>query len=715
MAPTLQFPPPARPAWHLPSRADIWRRVFIGIAVPLLEILSPLNPDRRAALRLDLAAWIVYYFPHLRSMNPFQARFVQQMQDLVLHGPQLPNLKALAAPRGGGKTTIAQLAVLWAVLNGHVRFVMFLTANGDKATERISTIKEYLLRNQRLLEDYPEICQRIVATQGDSHKADPLHPMKQREMRLSNGVWLVAHGMDSGIAGALKVEQRPDFIIFDDVESNIRTEAERKTLLERFQVALGLPSQDARTTVLWICTIPQPESLSAELTDAENNPTWRGERYRALMREPAREDLWEAYMGILRPNERRGRAEQIDDAARPAWSMDSIYAGVPVIHAADAQAAAALEFDRKAWDLLPEASKRAYRFYLANQPAMDAGMDVLDRQALPAWKIYQLRAVYGERFYRCELQNDPPPADDTQQLEMHILDARRVSVVTWQNESGRKAAICPSWAACLLATVDMGKNRIHWEVDAWDVALATSMALDCGIIHTQVDLDQRYRKATDGGRISLLQAAIRSALTRLAAQLLDGYPDETGKIQPIRKVGIDCGGQADGYAWMHDVLVFCAQQGGRWVPLKGRRWTDADAMRHAGMHWRRPPVDKNPYGRVDADSDYYKDLLFNALQLPVERTKEKGEKPGAPGPFPGTRILAQTLDVQYLRQQMAERRDANGHWEPAHGAHDNRPLENHYFDTAYNQYVLADLLRSGAAAGRPRRKYGKIGQAFKVE
>lgn len=151
MTEVLPFAAAAAPKIVRPDLGILWRRVMQGIRVPLRDVLRPADMDRRARLALDLISWIQWYFPDLRELTQFQARFTRQLQDLLLFGPPAHNRKAFAAPRGGGKTTIAMLAILWAAVNGHVRYVYILTASGPRAAEHILGTKAKLLGNLSLI------------------------------------------------------------------------------------------------------------------------------------------------------------------------------------------------------------------------------------------------------------------------------------------------------------------------------------------------------------------------------------------------------------------------------------------------------------------------------------------------------------------------------------------------------------------------------------
>jgi hypothetical protein len=672
------------------SRCDLAARAAQGWRVELNAIRVPLDASRRAGASTDLLLFVRTYFPYLRRMNRFQSAFALELQQLILSGAPIKQLKALAAPRGGGKSTICQLAVLWAALYRHVRFVLILAANGDKAKERTASIQEYVLRNELLNDDFPELCGPVRDFGGDPRRAPPGYPWSTLEGRLANGVWIVAAGIDGAIAGALRNDARPDLVLLDDVEAgtDVNSEAEGKQLDTRIQEALALPPQQGTSSVIFIGTLKSRDCLTAELTDVDLNPAWRGDRYRALEKAPAREDLWEAFMGILRPGERLGRVEQVRDAKPPEGL-------------ADTDVAAALQFPLDAFQRLKEQHRRALSFYVANATAMDEGAAVLDSDSLPLRRIYEERAVLGEKYYRCELQNDPPPPEDRlQALQLSALRGRAVAAVP--------PRAVPAWADAVLVTVDVGLRVMHWESSAWSFSREASTVIDCGMMSTGLGLDGRWDLAPASGRANLMERAIRETLDRLADSVREAYARVDGGEIMVPYGCVDLGGgtgqrEEGDAAWAQVVIRWCGARRGRWFAMKGSgNWSDGlrKAAQDGNAAWN---VER---GFAVVHTDYYKTRLYDALQAPVW---DDTQAAGAPQlPAVGSRSFNGEVPDAYLRQMTQEERDEKGRWVLAY-----RGAKNHWWDCAYMSFALADLVRrrSGPA---PRRKYGRVGSAFKT-
>src|SRR5690606_19498295 len=75
------------------------------------------NPDRKDLASRDFRYFCETYFPltfHL-EWSPDHLRVIAKIEKAVLHG----GLFALAMARGSGKSSLAEVACIWAVLNGH--------------------------------------------------------------------------------------------------------------------------------------------------------------------------------------------------------------------------------------------------------------------------------------------------------------------------------------------------------------------------------------------------------------------------------------------------------------------------------------------------------------------------------------------------------------------------------------------------------------------
>ena len=268
---------------------------------------------------------------------------------------------AVAAPRGHAKSTVASLAyVLWAVLYGHDRFVLLISATREQAVQLLKNIKDEIQTNPRLLADFPEACQAPGARQTPK-------PWRDNNITLRNGAMIRALGSGQGVRGTKHRQDRPSLVVVDDLEEQdqcLSAEQRQKTR-EWFEKTL-LKVGDHRTNYIVVGTILHYDSLLASLTHERlmrgKGVGWARRVYRAVEAHADRGDLWEKWEAI-----RFGEAEHERESG----------------------------------------PKAATRFLAVNTDDMLVGSRVLwpEREDYPA--LMAMRADEGRISFQSEKQNEP--------------------------------------------------------------------------------------------------------------------------------------------------------------------------------------------------------------------------------------------------------------------------------------------------------------------
>ena len=92
---------------------------------------------------------------------------IARMEECILHG----GLFALAMPRGSGKTTLSEMAAVWALAYGYRKFVMVIAATAGKAEEILDRIKGFIESSDLFAADFGR-----SATRSRSWRASPTAP-----------------------------------------------------------------------------------------------------------------------------------------------------------------------------------------------------------------------------------------------------------------------------------------------------------------------------------------------------------------------------------------------------------------------------------------------------------------------------------------------------------------------------------------------------------
>jgi hypothetical protein len=128
--------------------------------------------------------------------------------------------------RGGGKSTLAEEALVLAAAMKLVRNVLIIGSNSDRANDRLRAIKHELETNELLIELYGDL-RGPVWNEG--------------RIVLANGACIQAFGRGQALRGVKHHDARPDFCFVDDVEEeeHVRSPEARQETLRWFMTELG--------------------------------------------------------------------------------------------------------------------------------------------------------------------------------------------------------------------------------------------------------------------------------------------------------------------------------------------------------------------------------------------------------------------------------------------------------------------------------------------
>jgi hypothetical protein len=187
------------------------------------------TPDSRETLILKFAADRViahqslFVDRHADATPPFHDDLTE------LWHSSAPKVLTLAF-RGGGKSTLAEEALVLAAAMKLVRNVLIIGSNSDRANDRLRAIKHELETNELLVELYGDL-RGPVWNEG--------------RIVLANGVCIQAFGRGQALRGVKHHDARPDLCFADDLEEeeHVRSPEARQETLRWFMTEL-VPALD---------------------------------------------------------------------------------------------------------------------------------------------------------------------------------------------------------------------------------------------------------------------------------------------------------------------------------------------------------------------------------------------------------------------------------------------------------------------------------------
>lgn len=176
-----------------------------------------------------------------------------------------PDPLVLILPRGGAKSTTAELACARVGALKKRKYILYISATQKpQADDHVANIGS-LLESDGIAKYYPSLSQRSIGKFGN--------PRGWRHNRLStdSGLTVDALGLDVAGRGLKFDEQRPDMIVFDDVDDAADSaETVRKKVVAITQKIL--PAGSADVAVLVVQNLVHYESVVARLAGVSSEP-----------------------------------------------------------------------------------------------------------------------------------------------------------------------------------------------------------------------------------------------------------------------------------------------------------------------------------------------------------------------------------------------------------------------------------------------------------
>lgn len=630
------------------------------------------NKRRRGRGERGLKQFATTYFPDLFYLG-FSAdheRCIAKMERAVLNG----DLFALAMPRGSGKTTLSEVAALWALVYGHCRFVVIVGSDKGAAKGLLDSVKIQLETNDLLNEDFPEVCHAVRALEGlanrckgqqiDGHRthiqwSDHKIVLPTVRGSKSSGSVVVCRGLTGGIRGLKHVTAdgcalRPDLTIVDDpqTEESAASVSQCETRVSILAGAiLGLAGPGKQIAGVMPCTVIRIGDMADQILDRTKYPQWNGERCKMVTSWPERMDLWDQYCEILR-----------DD----------------------------MQAERGA--------ERATAFYKKRRRDMDRGFvvtwaDRKDADDLSAQQhVWNLIVRHGKAMFAAEFQNDP---EDPALIQSTGLEWFQSVDQIMAKTSGYPRLIVPDAATILTAFVDCHADVLYYAVAAWTQEFS-GWVVDYGTWPRQ---RRRYflkESATETLATTYpqcqgqLQGLLHAGLADLWDQLL-GSPWKTaaGGYLPINRLLVDAGFETD---TIHEAARLSPHRS-RIYPAFGRpigaRKERLDAKKKepgeiVGPNWRIPSLRKARRGvrYVLSDANAYKAFLHQRLATPrgVAGSLELHD-----GSATDHRCFAEHLTAEKPVETRGPHGDRIEFGTPPPGR------DNHWLDCAYGVCVAASI------------------------
>jgi len=626
-----------------------------------LEIPPVADPKRRERGRADPEFYLRAYFPHV-FYNPFVADQREIIGDgiaCIRYGGR----QAVAAERGGGKTSIIKGLMTWGLNYGILKYPVAVAASGPYAKRILADIKSEYETNQLLLADFPEICVPIQALEGANQRAGVQTVNGQRTMLKwsgeliqfptvegspASGSMVSTTGIDGAIRGLVYRGQRPDFVFLDDIDTRESAESviqtsQRSRIID--QDIGGLAGPGERMAMLMACTILNRRCIAFRYTDRDQMPAWNGKRQRLLVTMPKNAESWAEYIQMRQEDQAKGDKH----------------------------------------------GRRAHAYYAAHRAEMDEGAEVsnpyrfigepladgTEQELSTLEHCYNLIADNGRGNFDTELQNDPPAESDPETNNIQAYDIQK-------RLNGLDRGVIPSWSQVVTAYIDVHGRSLNWVVLASDSGLRGAV-IDYGV--DVVNSPQQGRLNDPENRDAVDHAILSALLTWRDRERDYGWPAETGEVKHANLVLVDSGWRPD------PVYAFVKSTAGGYMPSKGhgtgrgmRKYGEPrqGEAKTVGPHWNISRLPEFGVNLANIDVDHWKRTTHDGFLAPESRPGSLtlfGTNPHTHGAY-AVQVIAEVWTRVFIQ---GEGKGWKEFW-------DARGKDNHYFDATAGAIAAASML-----------------------
>lgn len=640
------------------ERRETLSRIGRDIA-PLPKVV---NTERKFKTLKSFKLFCEAYFPavfHLK-WSPDHLKVIAKIERAVLKG----GLFAMAMPRKHGKSSLCEIASIWALFRGSHEFVVLIGSDLGAARSMLESIKTEFETNDLLLDDFPEIVYPIRMLGGIYQRAagqlfkkkstfigwsstEVILPTMPRS-KGSGGVIRVA-GIEARIRG-MKFKRadgravRPSLAILDDpqTDESARSPEQVKVRMAVLNKAiLNLSGPGKKIAAIMPCTVIQPDDMADQILNNELYPDWQGERMKMVYSFPVNEKPWAEYAEIRIADLKSGGT-----------------------------------------------GESATEFYREHRAEMDEGGVVAweaqyDPGELSALQHAMNLRYRDEKAFWSEHQNEPMREDEA------ILGALTADEIL-EKMNGLKRGELLQGTTALTAFIDVHGEVLYWMVCAWEDKF-TGAIIDYGTYPSQAGQDFTLSTATKTLSREVpsagVEARIYHGLDKCANQLFT--KEFGGGNLKVGRCLIDANwGQSTDVVYRFATQSIYSSMitpshghyfGAASIPMRDYKKRSGDRL---GMNWRVPVQSVRRVRHVLFDSNYWKSFVYARFAVPM------GD-PGSLSLF-GRSPAEHSMLVSHLTSEFPIRTEGRGRvvdeWR-----HRLEGVDNHWFDCLVGCAVAGSL------------------------
>jgi len=210
----------------------------------LEKVIEGTPAERMFLCEQSFGLFALYYFSHYfkYSLAPYHYDMVQDLHDLTENKVREV---AWIMYRESAKTTFAKLYTIWLIAYKKRKYINVDSFDKENAERILFDVAFELTNNTRLNADFPTLFS----------KKRGIEEIKQNRINnfvTENGIRVEAHSTQESVRGRIHLDQRPDILILDDIETNKTKDSEAYTKQVRDHISEAMAGMSPNGVMLYL-------------------------------------------------------------------------------------------------------------------------------------------------------------------------------------------------------------------------------------------------------------------------------------------------------------------------------------------------------------------------------------------------------------------------------------------------------------------------------
>lgn len=210
----------------------------------LQKVIEGTQEERLFLCEQSFGLFALYYFSHYfkYQLAPYHYAMVQDLHDLA---EGKIRECAWIMFRESAKTTFAKLYIVWLICYRKKKYINVDSFDKENAERILFDIAYELMNNNRLQADFGAL---FTKKRG----IDEIKQAKINNFVTEGGTRVEAHSTQESVRGRIHLEQRPDFLLLDDFETNKTKDSQAYTKQIREHISEALAGMSPDASILYL-------------------------------------------------------------------------------------------------------------------------------------------------------------------------------------------------------------------------------------------------------------------------------------------------------------------------------------------------------------------------------------------------------------------------------------------------------------------------------